>query len=98
MPHEHTCVTVGKKIQYTGPNSKDEMLKTGEIGTIDQILIWADSPNSPPRIYIQFEKTYFGITLADISPNNTKFRLYHSDETLRNMKLRMDRFGIDYCM
>lgn len=98
MPHEHTCVSVGNKIQYTGPDSKNRFLKTGEIGTISDILIWTDSPNSAPRIYIQFEKTYFGITLADISPNSTEYRLYHSEETLRNMKLRMEHFGIDYCM
>lgn len=85
MPHEHTCVFVGNKIQYTGPDRKNRFLKTGEIGTISDILIWTDSPNSAPRIYLQFENTFFGITLADISPNSTEFRLYHSEETLRNM-------------
>lgn len=95
MSYFHTCVKVEKKIQYTGINGKHG-LRTGDIGTIDEILSWVDSPNDLPRIYVSFESTQFGISLNDISPNSTDFRLYHSDEDLKMIKDHLHHFGIDY--
>lgn len=95
MAFQYTCVNAGNKIQFTGMNGKYS-LKTGEIGTIQDILIWTDDPNNPPRIYLDFENANFGITLNDISPNSTDFRLFHSDEDLQMLKDHLHRFGIDY--
>ena len=95
MAHLHTCVKVGNQIQYTGL-SGNHFLKTGEIGTITDILLWVDENPESHMICVKFEHTSFTIKLSEISPNDTKFRLYHSDETLKIVSDYLNYFGLDY--
>lgn len=95
MAHLHTCVKVGNQIQYTGP-SGNHFLKTGEIGTITDILLWVDENPKSHMICVQFENTSFTLKLSEICPNGGDFRLYHSEETLKMMKDCLHHFGIDY--
>lgn len=95
MAHLHTCVKVGNQIQYTGPTNGNHFLKSGEIGTITDILLWIDENPGMYMICVQFEHTSFTIKLSEICPNDTKFRLYHSDETLKMMKDCLHHFGIE---
>lgn len=95
MAYFHTCVCVGNKIQYTGINGKFG-LRTGDIGIISGINSWTDEKEGGTKFWLEFENTQFGITINDISPNSTDFRLYHSDEDLKMIKDHLHHFGIDY--
>jgi len=82
-------------IQYVGPNTNCKHGRTlGQIGTVTDIRTWVDEKKGRANFTVTCEVEGEVVasecmTIKDIIPNGSNFRIYHDEETLKYMKQKV---------